>query len=59
MDALTVAEVADELRCSPTHVRRLIAAHGLPHARIGLRRIIVLRADLEAWLKSRVRGEAG
>lgn len=53
-DALTLAEVARELRVSPTQVRRLIAAHGLPHARIGERRIIVRRVDLEAWLETRV-----
>ena len=52
--ALTLAEVAEELRVSPTHVRRLIATHGLPHIRIGERRIIVRRVDLEAWLETRV-----
>jgi len=56
-DALTLAEVAEELRVSPTQVRRLIAAHGLPHIRIGERRIIVRRADLEAWLEARVMKE--
>jgi excisionase family DNA binding protein len=55
MTALTIAETAEELRVSPSMVRKLIAVDGLPHVRLGSR-VIVPREDLEAWLAKRVRG---
>jgi excisionase family DNA binding protein len=54
MDALTLREVAAELRVSYTQAKRLVLVHGLPHLRVGQRRIIVRRADLEAWVESRL-----
>ena len=54
MGALTVREVAAELRISPSMVRKLIAVDGLPHIRLGSR-IIVRRADLDSWIEERVK----
>jgi excisionase family DNA binding protein len=54
MDALTLKEVAAELRVSYTQAKRLVLVHGLPYVRVGLRRIIVRWADLEAWVENRV-----
>lgn len=58
MEALTLREVADELRVSYTQAKRLVLVHGLPYLRVGERRIIVRRADLEAWVEGRVTKEA-
>jgi excisionase family DNA binding protein len=57
MTALTISETAEELRVSPSMVRKLIAVDGLPHVRLGSR-VIVPREDLEAWLAKRVRGKS-
>ena len=53
VSALTVREVAAELRISPSMVRKLIAVDGLPCIRLGSR-IIVRRQDLDSWIESRV-----
>lgn len=54
MNALTLREVAAELRVSYSQAKRLVLVHGLPYLRVGERRIIVRRADLEAWVESRL-----
>jgi excisionase family DNA binding protein len=53
---LTVAEAADELRCSKAHIHHLIAGtvRGvpiLPSIQLGRRRLI-LRASFDAWLRT-------
>jgi excisionase family DNA binding protein len=54
-DVLTVAEVADELRCSKAHVFNLIngkvrgVRRPLPALRLGRRRV-VRRAGLDEWI---------
>jgi excisionase family DNA binding protein len=53
---LTVGEVARELRCSKAHVHHLIVGQvcgvrPLPSLWLGRRRLI-LRASLDAWLKT-------
>jgi excisionase family DNA binding protein len=48
--ALTIAEVADELRCGESTVLRLIESKRLRGVRIGARKLIVLREDLARFL---------
>jgi excisionase family DNA binding protein len=53
---LTVAEAAQELRCSKAHVHNLInakvrGAKPLPSVRMGRRRL-VLRASLDDWINA-------
>ena len=47
---LTVAEVAEELRISETSVYRLLQSGALPHMRAGVRRYLVTRAQLDAYI---------
>lgn len=47
---MTVEEVADALRVRPASVRTWARTHGLPHIRIGARKILVAKNDLEEWL---------
>ena len=58
MNALTIAETAEELRVSPSMVRKLIAVDGLPHIRLGSR-VIVPREQLERWMAARLTGQMG
>lgn len=48
--ALTVREVADELRIGESSVLRLISAGKLRGVRVGSRKLIVLREDLLRFL---------
>jgi len=58
MTALTIQETAQELRVSPSMVRKLIAVDGLPHIRLGSR-VIVPREQLERWMAARLTGQVG
>ena len=51
MELLTVREVAEHLKCTPRHVRNLIARNELPIVHIGKRAIRVASSDLQAWLE--------
>jgi excisionase family DNA binding protein len=54
MEALTVKEVAAELRCSYTMALKLMDCEGLPYIRLGSGqrcRRIVRREDLQAWVE--------
>lgn len=54
----TVAEVCARTTLSVPAVRRLIATQELPSARLG-RKVVVLEADLQAFMEARVkRGRA-
>lgn len=53
--ALTVKEVANELRVSEWQVYELIRQGQLPHIKIGRRKIIPRKA-LENWLERRCQG---
>ena len=47
---LTVAEVAERLRCSTRSVHELTRRRRIPHRRLpGGRRCLFLAAELEAW----------
>jgi len=52
-EAMTIAEVSKELRCSESMVRKLMKVAGLPYVPLGNRKI-VRRGDLDAWIESRV-----
>ena len=49
---LTVEEVANMLRVSPNHVRRLMR-EDLPYIQIGERTKLIDAEDLQQWLESR------
>jgi excisionase family DNA binding protein len=51
---LTIGETADQLRVSPSMIRKLIKEGGLPHLAIGTRRL-VRAADLEEWIVEHVK----
>jgi len=53
MEALTLKEVAQELKVSYSMVKRLVLTEGLPYIPLGTRKI-VRREDLEEWIQSRV-----
>lgn len=44
---LTVAEIADQLRVNPATVRLWISKGLLPATRIGMRKLLVRRSDLD------------
>lgn len=53
---MDVHEIADRLRCSETHARKLIRGEvpscpALPHLHIG-RKIVVKRRSFERWLET-------
>lgn len=50
---LRVREVAERLRWSEGHTRRVIASGELRHVRIGLKTIRVTEADLETFINRR------
>lgn len=50
---LTVAEIADELRVNPATVRLWISKGLLPATRIGMRKLLVRRSDLDYMLGGR------
>jgi excisionase family DNA binding protein len=54
---LTIAEVADELRCTERHVRRLIARGQLRPAKLGggSSRVLVARSDVQRLLQESTR----
>ena len=47
---LTVAEISEELRCSPATVRSWISRGALPATRPGQRKLLVRRSDLDRML---------
>lgn len=49
-ELLTVPEVARELRVSETAVYRMIGAGEMPHTVIGVRRYVVTRDQLDAYI---------
>ena len=49
-ELLTVAEVALELRVGESNVYRLIQSGQMPHTRIGKRRYVVSRDQLDAYI---------
>ena len=53
IELLTVAEVATELRLSETSVYRLLQSGELPHMRAGVRRYLVTREQLDAYIVAR------
>lgn len=56
IDALTVKEVAMELKCGYSTVLRLMDTAGLPFVRLGTgdrSRRIIRREDLLAWIEKR------
>lgn len=57
IDALTIKEVAAELRCGYTTALRLMDTAGLPYVRLGSGqrcRRIVRREDLQRWIEEHV-----
>ena len=50
IELLTVAEVAEELRISRTSVYRLLQGGEMPHMRAGVRRYLVTREQLDAYI---------
>jgi excisionase family DNA binding protein len=55
-DLLTVKEAAEFLRISVSSMKRLLKAGAVPYHRVGSRRIVVSRADLEDYLQRRRHG---
>jgi excisionase family DNA binding protein len=54
---LTVPEVADHLRCSARSIHELTRFRRIPHRKLpGGRRILFLRAELDAWVDGRRAG---
>lgn len=47
---LTIGEVAGELRISDTAVYRLIADGRMPHVRVGTRRYLITRDQLNSFI---------
>lgn len=47
-DIWTSSDVAKHFKCSLPHVRKLVAAHALPHLRLG-RLLRFRRSDVLAW----------
>jgi excisionase family DNA binding protein len=50
IELLSVPEVADELRLSQTSVYRLMQSGELPHIKVGVRRYMVSREQLNTFL---------
>ena len=50
--ALSVAEAAQEIGCSPKLIRDLITRNEIPHVRLG-RRVVLPRELLREWLERR------
>lgn len=53
---LTIAEVAELLGLSISHVRRLVSTGALPAHRVGVRALRIAEADIAAFLATRRRG---
>jgi len=53
MRVLTVAEVAETIRCSTWTVNRLITGGRLPAVHLGKRKRIITEEDLAAFLRKR------
>jgi excisionase family DNA binding protein len=51
-DILTVAEAAIYLRVSKAQLYRMIIKKQIPHTRLGEKRVVIRRDQLEAWLKA-------
>lgn len=54
---MSVTEAAREVGISPTLAYRLIAAGDMPAVRLGDRRLVVPRRELEDWLGERARAD--
>lgn len=52
VEMLNVPEIADELRISETAVYRLIKSGHLPYVKAGVRRYIVSREQLDAFIRA-------
>lgn len=52
MDAMTLREVAEQLRVSYSQAKRLVLRYGLPCVMVGKRKKVVRRRDLEAWVEA-------
>lgn len=50
LELLSVGEVADELQVSPMSVYRLIHTGQLPHIKIGAKRYMISREQLNTYL---------
>jgi len=51
-DLLTVSETAAYLRLSKAQVYVLITQKKIPHIRLGQKRVVIRKAELEKWLES-------
>ena len=47
---MTVAEVADHIRCAEKSIRRWMAERGLPHYRIG-GKLLFRTTEVDAWVR--------
>jgi len=50
----TIPEVARYLRLSKSQVYSMILRKEIPHVRLGERRVVVRKCDLEKWVDSQV-----
>jgi excisionase family DNA binding protein len=50
-DILTVAEAAAYMRLSKAQLYKMITRHQVPHIRLGQKRVVIRRIDLEKWLE--------
>jgi excisionase family DNA binding protein len=50
-DLLTVAEAAAYLRLSKAQTYKMITEKKIPHIRLGQKRVVIRRVELEDWLK--------
>lgn len=46
MEYKTVKEIAAILRCSPVHLRSLVAAGSIPAIRLGKKKLLFIEADV-------------
>jgi len=49
-DLLTVSETAAYLRLSKAQTYKLITEKRIPHIRLGQKRLVIRRTELEKWL---------
>jgi excisionase family DNA binding protein len=50
-EMMTVAEAAAYLRLSKAQLYKMIVQHQIPHIRLGQKRVVIRRMDLEKWLE--------
>ena len=50
-DVLTAKEAAAYLRLSPAQLYKMIARKQIPHIRLGQKRVVIRRTELEKWLE--------